>query len=138
MALSVIGWFGYLLPAHKVEGHSEWHSNFADGGVFPLIAFGVVLATAILLRRGRLGAGMVTGVVAIAGAIGAVMPVFLVHLFSHVDYSIGEDMLELGCLGLFFGGLTMLLAEPLLYWSQRRSLERTDPQPPQLPLARVV
>lgn len=136
IGLPVLGAIGYLLPAHKVDGATEWHSNYADGGVFPLVMFGAVFAIAIGLRRARLGAGMATGVLAAGGAIGALLPVVLVHMLSHVEQSTGEGMFLIGVLGLFMGGIAMLVVEPLLYVTQRRSLERRDPPP--LPIARLV
>ncbi len=130
MALAVIGFFGYLLPAHSVDG-GIWHSNFADGGPLPLVVFGGFCAIAAVLRTRGLGAGMLTGVLAVAAAIASVVPVLLVHLFSHVDQGPGELMFALAAIGLFFGGAVFLIAEPILYWSQRRANERV------LPIARV-
>ncbi len=137
MMMSAIGGIGYLLPAHRLA-NEDWHSNYADGGVLPLISFGVVLLVAALLRKKKLGAGMLTGVIATAGAVVAVIPVILVHLFSHVETGLGEGLFGAGVFALAFGGAIMLIAEPLLYWTQRRSLERRDPPQVILPMARVI
>lgn len=123
LLLAAIGFAGYLLPAHSVDG-GAWHSNFADGGAWPLVVFGVFGLLAAHLRTRGFGAGMLTGVLAIAAAIASMVPVILVHLMSHVDNGPGEVMMAISVLGLFFGGFAFLIAEPVLYLTQRRAKER--------------
>jgi hypothetical protein len=135
MALSTIGSIGYVIPGHIVN-HHDLHSNFADGGPWALIVFGVVFAAAALLRQYKLGAGMLTGVLASAGAIASVVPMVLVHFLSEVQSSIGDHLFGVAVIGLFFGGLLMVIAEPLIYVAQRRSLERS--QLPRIPAARIA
>ena len=134
--LPIIGALGYVLPAHRVNDEAHFHSNYADGGVAPLIAFAAVSLIALALRRRRLGARMVTGVVAMGGAFLALLPVILVHMFSRVENGPGEGLFAVGILGVFFMGLAALIAEPVLYILERRKLER-DAEP-QIPHARVV
>jgi hypothetical protein len=134
MALSAIGAIGYVIPGHRV--HGELHSNFHDGGPWALLAFGVVFTAAALLRKRKLGAGMLTGVLATAGAIASVVPIVLVHFLSEVQSSIGDHLFGVAILGLLFGGAAMVLAEPILYLSMRRSLERAEL--PRLPAARIA
>ncbi|HEU0034854.1 MAG TPA: hypothetical protein VFQ53_29720 [Kofleriaceae bacterium] len=138
-AVAALGALGYLLPAHRLENDATFHSNYADGGPAALLVFGGAIACLLLLRRLRFGAGIVAGIVSMGAAIGALMPVFLVHLFSHVDHAAGESLYALGVLGLFCGGVALLIAEPILYLTQRRALQRArDAELPKLPIARVV
>lgn len=123
LLLAAIGFVGYLLPAHSVDG-GAWHSNFADGGAWPLVVFGVFGLLAAHLRTRGFGAGMLTGVLATAAAIASLVPVILVHFMSHVDHGPGEVMLAISVLGLCFGGVAFLIAEPVLYLTQRRANER--------------
>ena len=123
MALSVVGAIGYVIPGHTVDG-SDLHSNFHDGGIWALLAFGVVLAAAAALRKRGFGAGMLQGVLASGGAIATVVPIVLVHLFRDVQPSIGDHLFAIGVIGLFLGGIVMLFAEPILYLTMRRSQER--------------
>lgn len=132
--LAVLGFIGYLLPAHSVEG-GAWHSNFADGGVTALVVFAVFGGIAAFLRKRGLGAGILTGVLAVPAAIAAVAPVVLAHLLSHVESGPGEVMFGISIVGLFFGGLAFAIVEPLLYWTQRRVDERAAQT--KLPSARV-
>jgi hypothetical protein len=123
---------GYLLPAHEIAG--EWHSNYADGGPFSLAVLVLVCGAALALRHRRLFSGMVTGVVATAGAIGTVAPVVLAHLFQNVTHGPGETVFAIGVLGLFFGGAVLFLAEPVLYVLERRDRMRVA----LMPVARVL
>jgi hypothetical protein len=134
MALSALGAIGYVIPGHYV--HGELHSNFHDGGPWPLIAFGVVFAAAWLLRKRKLGAGLLAGVLAGAGAVASVVPIVLVHFLSEVQSSIGDHLFGVAVLGLLFGGAAMVLGEPILYLTMRRSLERAEL--PRIPVARIA
>jgi hypothetical protein len=122
LGLAVIGFAGYLLPAHSVDG-GAWHSNFEDGGAWSLVVFGVFGVLAAHLRTRGFGAGMLTGVLAIATAIASLVPVILVHFMSHVDNGPGEVMMAISVLGLAFGGVALLIVEPVLYLTQRRANE---------------
>lgn len=135
VTLAAIGAFGYVLPAHRVDDARAFHSNFFDGGPMPLFVFAAIALAAYALRRGRLGAGIATGVIATGGAVLALMPVFLKHFLAHVEHAYGEDLFAVGILGLFFGGAATAIIEPILYVTQRRALEREDPQ---FPVARLV
>lgn len=124
VVLAVVGFAGYLLPGHSVDG-GELHSNYADGGAWPLVIYAVFGVLATHLRTRGLGAGMLTGVLAVGAAIGSVIPVLLTHMFSDVHSGFGDAMMIVASLGLFFGGAVLLVAEPLLYVTQRRANERT-------------
>ena len=123
MALSVIGAIGYVIPGHTVDG-SDLHSNFHDGGIVALLAFGIVLAAASALRKRGFGAGMLQGILSTGAAIASIVPIVLVHMFSDVESSIGDNLFYLAITGLFLGGLVMLFAEPILYLTMRRAQER--------------
>ncbi len=123
LVLAAIGFAGYLLPAHSVDG-GAWHSNFADGGGWSLGVFGVFGILAAHLRTRGFGAGMLTGVLAVAAAIASMVPLILVHFMAHVDNGPGEVMMAISVLGLFFGGAALLIAEPILYVTQRRANEQ--------------
>jgi len=133
IALAAIGFVSYLLPAHGM--HGSWHSNFADGGGWSLLVLGVFGALALVLRKRGLGAGMLTGVLSAAAAVGAVAPVILTHLFSHFENGPGEYGFGFAITGLFFCGPVLVVAEPILYWTQRSATERAGR--PRLPTARV-
>ena len=137
IAAALVAAVGYVLPAHRLENYADFHSNLHDGSVISLFVLGAVAVIAYALRNLRLGSGMITGIAGAAGAIGALLPVFLVHLFSHYDVGYGDNMFWLGELVLFFTGLTLLVAEPLLYVFERRRIER-DARPAELPMAAVV
>ncbi len=124
VVLAVVGFAGYLLPGHSVDG-GAMHSNYADGGAWPLVVYAVFGVLAAHLRTRGCGAGMLTGVLAIGAAIGGVLPVLLTHLFSDVQNGFGDAMMVVASLGLFFGGAVLLIAEPILYVTQRRANERT-------------
>jgi hypothetical protein len=136
-ALAAIGALGYVMPAHRVRGDIEFHSNYADGGPFSLLVFALVIGVALALRRHRFGAGMIAGATASVGAVLALGPVFLVHFLSTVEDGPGEVLFAMGVLGCFFGGAIALVAEPILYVVERRRLER-EAAPPSLPVARIV
>ena len=127
---------GYVLPAHRLRDEATFHSNLADGGPASLVVLGVVIGVWLVLRARPHGAGYVLGVVAAGGAVGAVIPVFLTHLFSTVTSGVGEALFAIGVVGLFGVGAGLLVLEPILYLGQRRQLERdVDPQ---FPTARIV
>lgn len=127
MLASAVGAFGYLLPAHSVNG-GEFHSNFADGGPMPLVVFGVMFVIAAVLRTKRFGAGLLTGILAPAAAIAALSPVFLQHLIADVTTGVGEDLFAVGVIGLFVGGVAFAIVEPILFATQRRADERLLPK----------
>lgn len=135
VGLPIIGAIGYVLPAHQLRDE-VLHSNYADGGVVSLLIFLVVCAVAVALRRRRFGAGIVTGGIAMAGAVGALVPVMLVHLFEDTKDGFGEGMFAVGILGLFLVGAASLLSEPILYILERRRIMRD--LEPVIPAARLV
>lgn len=120
LVLATIGFVGYLLPAHSVNG-GAWHSNYADGGAWPLVIFAVFGVLAAHLRTRGFGGAILTGFLAAGAAIASMVPVFLVHLLSDVQTGVGEAMLAISVLGLFFGGIAIAIAEPILYVTQRRA-----------------
>lgn len=125
---------GYVLPAHRVPDYGSIHSNAADGGPLPLLVAAFVFTMALVLRRYRLGAGIAAGVIGAAGAIGAVAPVVLAHLFQHVEVHYGENVFAAGVLGMFFIGAALMIAEPVLYLLERRRIEQAS-RPAPLPVA---
>lgn len=131
---------GYLLPAHDLLDGNGWHANIHDGGWFPLAALVLVIGATLALRNRRLGSGMLTGVLAIGGAIGALVPVVLVHFLEKMDTGIGEHVFAAGILGLLLSGAVTFFAEPILYIVERgsRIRELRARLPQQLPVARVV
>jgi len=137
IAAALVAAVGYVLPAHRLNGDADFHSNFHDGGVLSLVILGAVAVIAYALRNLRLGSGMITGIVAAAGAFCALMPVVLAHLLSSYEHGYGESMFVIGELVLFFGGLALVAAEPLLYVLERGRIER-DARPAELPRAAVV
>jgi hypothetical protein len=134
---AVVAGIGYVLPAHRLASDAHFHSNAADGGPLPLVVLAFVAAAAVLLRRLRIGAGMLTGMIGAGGAIAAVAPVLLAHLFSSVEATYGDHMFALGLLGMFFVGIALLIAEPILYVLERRSIQRAA-LPAPLPVAVAV
>lgn len=124
MAGSAVAFAGYLLPAHRREHDEHFHSNFADGGAIPLVVLAAAFVLAALLRTKKIGAGMIAGVLSFGAAIGAVIPVVLVHLFESMRWGIGENIYATGIGTLFFGGALFVVLEPALYLLQRRSDER--------------
>jgi hypothetical protein len=127
---------GYLLPAHRLSSDADFHSNFADGGPSPLLVTAGVAAINLWLRRARHGAGYVAGLGAMGGAIAAVVPVFLVHLFRNPELGVGDPIFGLGLFALLALGGLSLVAESALFLVERRHLEcDVDPQ---FPSARVV
>lgn len=134
--LALVGAVGYLLPAHRLVGETAYHANRADGGILPVLVFVGVAASAVALVRRRWGAGFLLGATAAVGALLAMLPVFLVHLFQHVDRAYGEQLYAVGVIGTFVAGIAALVAEPLLYLGQRRQLER-DARPV-FPIARAI
>lgn len=133
---AVIGAVGYVLPAHRVGSDTAFHSNFADGGPLSLLVLMAAGVSVLLLRKRGLGAGAASGLIASVGAVIAVAPVLLAHLFSHIEEGIGEPVFALGVLGMFFLGATTLVAEPVLYVIERRRIERAL-RPAPLPVARI-
>jgi hypothetical protein len=100
----------------------------------PLVALAIVIVAALMLRRLRLGAGVVAGVLGAGGAFAAVAPVVLTHLFRTPELAYGEDVFMVGVLGLFFIGVAFAVVEPILYVLERRSVERAS-RPAPLPMA---
>jgi hypothetical protein len=133
-ALALVAAVGYLLPAHRLENAGYFHSNAADGGPLPIMALSIVIVAVLLLRKLRLGAGIVAGVLAAGGAFASVAPVVLAHMFRTPDFTYGEHIFMVGVLGLFFGGIAFAIAEPILYVLERRSVERAS-RPAPLPMA---
>ncbi len=137
IAAALVAAVGYVLPAHRLQGEADFHSNFHDGGVISLFILGAVAVIAYALRNLRLGSGMITGVIGAAGAFFALMPVILAHFLSSYDEGVGQGIFIIGELALFFSGLVMLVGEPVLYVLERRRIER-DSRPAELPVAAVV
>jgi hypothetical protein len=134
---AVVGALGYVLPAHDLGNGEAAHSNFADGGIASLLVFaGVALCTYLLRNRG-FGAGIGAGVIAIGGAVLALAPVLLAHMFRDVESLGGETIFLIALLGLFFVGAAALIAEPILYIVERRRMELAA-KPAELPIARIV
>ena len=131
---AVVAAVGYLLPAHRVFDEDRVHSNYADGGIVPLLIWALVAVIAVTCRKFRLGSGMATGAVAAGGAIAALMPVVLVHFLSRTEEHYGEMVFALGELTLLGIGATLFVVEPILYVLERRRIER-DARPPGLPVA---
>jgi len=131
VAAAVIGAIGYGLPAHRIGSDEGFHSNYADGGPAPFFTFAAAAACAAAMWRRRWGAGLVVGFTAMVAAFFSLLPVLLVHMFSTVEHASGEDLYDLGVVGLIGLGLATIVAEPILYRGQRRQLERdVDPQFP--------
>lgn len=154
-AAALVAMIGYLLPAHRLEyvasqggcggswfdlaaqpGEATFHSYASDGGPLPIIVLAVVLACVVLLWRGGFGAGIVAGILGAGGAILAIMPVILVHLFSQYEAAIGEVLFPVGLLGLFFGGIALAILDPVLTLVERRRIVRAS-RPAPLPRAIV-
>ncbi len=125
VALSTIGALGYVLPAHRID--EDFHSNYADGGAASLLVFLIVGVFAVALRRRGFGAGFVRGLVAMAGAIGALLPVILVHFMQTVEDAPGETLFAIGVIGLFLVGAAALVSEPIFYLLERRRLRELEP-----------
>jgi hypothetical protein len=89
------------------------------------------------MRSRRLGAGMFAGVLGAGGAILAVLPTILVHLFSRYESAIGDHLFMLGVLAMFFVGIAIVIAEPVLFVLERRRIERAS-RPAPLPVATVI
>jgi hypothetical protein len=143
---------GYLLPAHRlvyVPSSGGWldlaaqpdephfHSLLEDGGGLPLLGLAVVIVAALLLRKRGLGGGMLAGALAAGGAIVAIMPLILVHLFERYESGIGDLAFGLGLFATFLGGCVMFIAEPTLYLLERRRIERAT-RPMKLPRATAL
>ena len=135
--LAVVAALGYVLPAHQIDPVQGFHSNFHDGGPLSLFVLGGVAVATMLLGRIGFGAGFGAGVAAMIGAVIALAPVFLVHLFQHVEQGPGETLFALGELGLFFTGAIAIIAEPIVYLFERRRIVRAT-LPAELPTARAV
>jgi hypothetical protein len=134
---AIVAAIGYVLPAHRLEGDTAFHSNFDDGGVLSILILAAVAAIVFALRKLRFGSGMISGVVSAGGALAAIVPVVLAHLFSSSEDGYGETVFAVGVLALFFTGLVSLFAEPLLYVLERRSKERAL-RPAPLPIATIA
>ncbi len=134
--LSVIAAVGYVLPAHDLRGESDVHSNFADGGPFPIIVLLGLAIAFVALRRRSFGAGIGAGILSSCAAVGAVIPVFLAHFLADTRELYGEHLFAGAVIGLFFLGPVFVIAEIVLYVMARRRLRR--PTPPSVPSAHLV
>ncbi|HEY5925797.1 MAG TPA: hypothetical protein VIV11_29120 [Kofleriaceae bacterium] len=133
---AAIGALGYVLPAHQLSYDEPFHSNYADGGPWSLVVLAAVAVSTFLLRKRGFGAGIAAGVTAMGGAVWAVAPVLLAHMFQNPTDGPGELVFALGILGLFFVGAIAFIAEPILYVLERRRIVRAT-LPAELPVARV-
>ncbi len=115
---------GYAMPAHRLKDESTFHSNYDDGGAFPFVVFVFVAASLVRLRKRKLGSGIASALACSGGAILSVLPIFLTHFLSSYDAGPGETWFAAGFFALFFGGLVMVIAEPILYVLQRAAIER--------------
>src|SRR5207253_2763736 len=126
-------------PAHRVvyvpgtggwiditaqDGEDVFHSNFADGGPLPLVALGVVLAAAVLLREKRSWGGIVVGVLAVLAAFVAFASVFLAHFMSKYETSSGELVFALGVIALGASGAIQFIETTIDYVTTRRRARR--------------
>jgi len=118
---AALAFVGYLLPAHQLDGQGAFHSNFADGGVLPLILLAAIAAFALALRGRRFGTGITAGVATMLGAALAMLPVLVPHLVHDVHSGIGQHVFVAGILATFAGGAALAIGEPLLYASTRRA-----------------
>ncbi len=150
---AVMAAIGYVLPAHRLvyvpssgayfdlaaqPGESTFHSLLSDGSGLSILALLAAAAfVAGLTRLRRLGTGMVAGVLGTGAAILAVMPTILVHLFSRYESAIGDHLFGLGVMAMFFVGIALFIAEPVLFILERRRIER-ESRPAPLPIATVV
>ncbi len=134
---AAIGAVGYVLPAHDLHNGEGAHSNFADGGVVALLVLAAAGLCTYLLRDRRFGAGFAAGVLAMGGAVFALAPVLLAHMFQRVDDLVGEGVFAVGVIGLFCAGAATLFAEPIVYLLERRRIINAA-KPAALPAARVV
>jgi hypothetical protein len=153
IASAVIAAIAFLLPAHRLEyvpssggyldlaaqpGETVFHSLLSDGGPLSIVAlFTAAAFVAMLMSSRRLGAGMLAGLLAAGGALLAIGPILLVHLFSRYETAIGDHLFIIGELVLFFAGAALVIGEPILYLLERRRIERAS-RPSPLPIARVA
>jgi hypothetical protein len=150
---AVVAAIAFALPAHRLvyvpssggyldlaaqPGETAFHSLLDDGGPLSMVALFTVAAFALMLMRSRrLGAGMLAGLLSAGGAVLAIGPIILVHLFSKVESAIGADLFAIGELVVFFGGVALVIGEPILYLLERRRIERAS-RPAPLPVARLA
>jgi hypothetical protein len=153
IASAVVAAIGFVLPAHRLvyvpssgayidlgaqPGETSFHSLLADGGPLSIVALLTAAAfVAMLMRSRRLGAGMLAGLLAAGGAVLAIGPIILVHLFSKYETAIGNHLFAIGELVLLFVGAGLVIAEPILYLLERRRIERAS-RPAPLPVARIA
>lgn len=153
LAAAVTAAIGYVLPAHRLvyvpssggyfdfagqPGEAHFHSLLDDSSpVAILVLLSAAALVALLTRTHRLGTGMLAGVLGAGGAILAVMPTILVHLFSRYESGIGDHLFGLGVLAMFFVGIALVIAEPVLFVLERRRIERAS-RPAPLPVATIV
>jgi ABC-type spermidine/putrescine transport system permease subunit II len=137
LSAALVAAVGYVLPAHRLDGDAGFHSNFADGGVLPVILLGFAAAVVFALRKLRFGAGMISGIVSGAAAFFSVVPVILIHMFDSYEEGYGEALFAVGVLALFASGVLSLVVEPVLYVLERRRIER-DARPAALPVATIA
>jgi hypothetical protein len=150
---AVMAAIGYVLPAHRLvyvpssggyfdlaaqPGEAHFHSLLDDSSpVAILVLLAAAAFIAGLMRTRRLGTGMFAGVLGTGGAILAIIPTILVHLFSRYESGIGDHMFILGVLLMFFVGIALFIAEPVMFLLERRRIERAS-RPAPLPVATVV
>ncbi len=136
---ALLGGIAYLVPAHAMRHDHGVHALHADGGTWPLVAFGVLAGLAGWSTRRSYGAGIVVGIAAICGAVLVYASVVMSHVPTKgpraYDAAIGDAWFRVAIVGLIASGFASMIAEPLLYRSARRTLEREDHP---LPTARAV
>jgi fluoride ion exporter CrcB/FEX len=112
-----------------------WHAFAIETFGLPIFACAVTLASAWWSRR-RFPRGLLTGFLASATAFGTFSLWIAAHLFDDVDTNGAMDVGLLALVPLFFSGLALLIAEPVMVRGERRRLEaEADPV---IPTARLV
>jgi hypothetical protein len=136
VASSTLTLASYFLPAHATEFQSTYHSNLDDGGYIPLLVLVAFTGlSALLSQSSRFGAGMIAGLLGAGVGFGELARFILAHLLMRVYPIYGDILHGIGTLGMFWFGMSLLVAEPILFLVERRRLERTEQH---VPIARVV
>ena len=112
-----------------------WHSFVVEAAFLPLIACALTAAAAWWSRR-RYPRGFVTALLAIATGFGNFILFLAIHLFDDMDSNGAMSLALLLQVPVFFGGLALLIAEPMLPVLERRRLE--EEEDPVFPTARLV